>query len=268
MKRYTHAEYCRARPAGRALLTLAMLVVSPAVFAQDKKPRLPSAEKVLDKTIEAQGGREAFENLTNCVKKGKLVFEVQNRKLQGTIESYRAFPDLVRTTVKLNNQNYESGSDGFVYWAVNPQGVTIYEGDEKADRERSSRFNDQLHWRQLYEKVECVGKEVVDGHKCVKIILTPPTGKPVVAYYDWKKGLPLGTDETQTTEQGERVQEDRLSDYREVNGVQVPFKVVRVIKIGGQVAQTITYTYDSIEYNVDIPADKFELPAQVKKEAE
>lgn len=263
MKSDTHRRPSPLSLAAILAGTLSILVGNAA--AQEAKPRLPSAETVLDKTIEAQGGREAFEKLTNCVMKGRIAIEMGAQKAEGTLERYKAFPDLARTIVKLGNQTMESGTDGFIYWNMNPQNVTILEGDDKADSERANRFNAHLHWRQLYESVECVGKEEVDGRKCVKLIKKPPTGNPVVAYYDWKNGLPVGTDETKTTERGEELQEDRLSDYREVNGVQVPFKVVRIRKQGGQVVQTITYTYDSIQYNVEIPADMFELPEKVKE---
>ena len=52
-----------------------------------------------------------------------------------------------------------------------------------------------------------------------------------------------------------------MSDWRDVGGVKVPFKSTQLIEPIG-IEQTIQFT--KIESNVDIPAEKFELPEEVQ----
>lgn len=235
---------------------------APAL-AQDTPPKLPTAEKVLDKTIEAQGGKEAFEKIKSRVTKGTIEVTAGPQSLKGTIERYEAAPDLRYSEVKLGPTTTRTGSDGYVHWEINQSGAKILEGDEKEAAIRRARFNALLYWRDLYDKVECVGKEKIDDHLCVKVVLTPRVGTPITAYYDWKNGLPLGTDEVRKQGDGELRYEERYDDFRKVDGVMLPFKIKRIVSGGGQ-TQTIVYTFQTIEHNA-VPPERFDLPEEIKK---
>lgn len=235
---------------------------APAL-AQDTPPKLPTAEKVLDKTIEAQGGKEAFEKIKSRVTKGTIEVTAGPQSFKGTIERYEAAPDLRYSEVKLGPTPTRTGSDGFVHWEISQSGAKILEGDEKEAAIRRARFNALLYWRDLYDKVECVGKEKIDDHLCVKVVLTPRVGAPITAYYDWKNGLPLGTDEVRKQGDGELRYEERYDDFRKVDGVMLPFKIKRVVSGGGQ-TQTIVYTFQTIEHN-SVPPERFDLPEEIKK---
>jgi len=235
---------------------------TPAL-AQDTPPKLPTAEKVLDKTIEAQGGKEAFEKIKSRVTKGTIEVTAGPQSLKGTIERYEAAPDLRYTEIKLGPTVSKSGTDGFVHWDIKQSKAKILEGDEKEMAIRRARFNALLYWRDLYDKVECVGKEKIDDRLCVKVVLTPRVGTPITAYYDWKNGLPLGTDEVRKQGDGELRYEERYDDFRKVDDVMLPFKIKRVVSGGGQ-TQTIVYVFQTIEHNT-VPPERFDLPEEIKK---
>lgn len=235
---------------------------APAL-AQDTPPKLPTAEKVLDKTIEAQGGKEAFEKIKSRVTKGTIEVTAGPQSLKGTIERYEATPDLRYTEVKLGPTSSRTGSDGFVHWEISQSGAKVLEGDEKEAAIRRARFNALLYWRDLYDKVECVGKEKIDDHPCVKVVLTPRVGAPITAYYDWKNGLPLATEELRKTAEGDLLVREQFEDYREVDGVKLPFRVRRINTAGGQTT-TIVYTFQTIEHNT-VPPERFDLPEEIKK---
>lgn len=260
------------RPRGAGVLgTRCVAVVLGAVLAgsgvptlaQDPSPKLPTAEKVLDKTIEAQGGKEAFEKIKSRVTKGTIEVTGGPQSLKGTIERYEAAPDLRYTEVKLGPTPTRTGSDGFVHWDISQSGAKILEGDEKEMAIRRARFNALLYWRELYDKVECVGKEKIDDHLCVKVVLTPRVGAPITAYYDWKNGLPLATEEVRKTAEGDLLVREQFEDYREVDGVKLPFRVRRTNTAGGQTTK-IVYTFQTIEHNT-VPPERFDLPEEIKK---
>jgi hypothetical protein len=60
-------------------------------------------------------------------------------------------------------------------------------------------------------------------------------------------------------EMGEIPTEMSVSDYRSVDGVLMPFQVSQKV-----LGQEFTITHQSIQNNVEIPKDRFALPADVK----
>jgi hypothetical protein len=246
---------------------LGLVFAGTVAWAQDEK--LPSGEKIMEKTIEGRGGREAFEKLKTRVLKGTIEVVGTGGPREGSRTRYEAAPNKRYSLVELApDGKIESGTDGDVSWELSSsQGPRIVEGQEKAQRERDSTFNALLYWRELYEKVECVGKEQVDDRPCYKVVLTPKVGTPETMYFSTKNGFPVKTEMVRMTAQGDRQIQERLEDYREVDGVQLPFRVIRQVTTIGlpqNTTQTITYTWKSIEHNVDLPADRFDLPQEVK----
>jgi len=257
------------RRATLGCLTAALgLVFAGAVaWAQDEK--LPSGEKIMEKTIEGRGGREAFEKLKTRILKGTIEVVGGGGPREGSMTRYEAAPNKRYTLVELApDAKTELGTDGDVCWELSSsQGPRIVEGQEKAQREREGTFNALLYWRELYEKVECVGKEQVDDRPCYKVVLTPKVGNPETVYFSSKNGFPIKSEMVRKTAQGDLQIQERLEDYREVDGVQLPFRIIRQVTSMGQLqnmTQTITYTWKSIEHNVDLPADRFDLPQDVK----
>jgi hypothetical protein len=245
---------------GRAISLLAAVGLPGVVgrsWAQEEK--LPKAEEVLDRAIEALGGKAALEKIHNRVSKGS--FEMPAQGTKGTVVSYEAAPNKSYTAIDLPGMGkVESGTDGEVYWELSPMvGARILEGEEKAFRVREGRFNAPLYWRELYKKAECVGTDTVDDHPCYKIVMTPEIGSPQTVYYDRKSYLTLKVDMTVKGPMGEMPVEVLIDDYKKIDGVMVPHKIVQRM-----MGMEQTLTLDRVENNVDIPADRFALPEAVK----
>jgi outer membrane lipoprotein-sorting protein len=246
-------------------LLAAGLVTDPAAWAQDEK--LPAGEKIMEKSIEGRGGREAFEKIKSRVSKGTIEGVGGPGAQKGTVTVYEAAPNKRYFLVELpGGIRIEAGSDGDTYWEIAADGPKIFEGEEKAQKEREATFNALLHWKELYQKVECVGKEQVGDHSCYKVVLTPNLGKPETIYFDRKNGYPVRTDVVRKVKgvpSGELPIQIDQEDYKQIDGVWLPHKLIRHIAPMNQ-PQTITYTWESIEHNVDIPADRFDLPQEIK----
>jgi len=241
--------------AGLAAVVILSGTSRPA-WAQAEK--LPTAEEVLDKAIDALGGKAAMEKQHTRVSKG--TFEIPAAGQKGTLISYEAAPDKYYQVIELaGGGKFEGGSDGEVYWEATPQGARILEGEEKALKVRDSRFNAPLYWRTLYKKVECTGTEDVDGRPCYKVVMTPELGTPQTYYYDCKSYLALRMDLVLKTPQGPIPAEIRFTEYKKADGVLIPQKIVQKV-LGGEQIMNV----DSIECNVDIPAERFALPEAIK----
>ena len=239
-----------------ATCAVALLAAAGArVLAADE---LPKAETILDKSVEATGGKAAFGKLHSEVITGSM--ELPAMGIKGTITITKVEPDKSLSEVEIAGVgSVKDGYDGKVAWEIHPMmGARIKDGDEKAAAIREAHFHEE-NWRDDYKKVETVGSETVDGKECYKLLLTPNAGSPVTEFYDKKTNLLVKSTMTANTPMGEIAVEIMPGDYRKEGDLLVAHKMQM-----SQSGQDITITLDSFKYNVDVPKDKFDLPVDIK----
>ena len=152
------------------------------------------------------------------------------------------------------------GYDGTVAWESNPiTGDRIITGDELADKVRDTAFRGDVEWRKYYPKVETAAEEDVEGKAAYKVVLTPEKGKPMTNYYDKGSNLLVKTSRVINTQMGEVPVEVIPADYKEVDGIKMAFKATQKV-----LTQEIIIKFDTIQQNVELPKDTFELPKEVK----
>jgi hypothetical protein len=237
-------------------LAFALLVTTAPFLTADD---LPQAGAILDKFIEVAGGKAAFEKHHNEIMHGNMEFT--GRGLKGSLTVYQAEPDHIRAVIEIEGVGkIESGTSGDVAWESSAmQGPRIKQGVEKADAFRDATFNAALQWRKLYTKVETTGVETVEDHECYKVVLTPPEGNPVAQFYDKKSGLLIKTATTRATQAGDIAAEVFAGDYRKDGDLLVAHKLTN--KFAGQEFQI---TVASLEFNADMPKEKFDMPDDIK----
>jgi len=242
------------------LLFALVLVISPRPGLADDAA-LPTAEEILDKAVEAMGGKAAIQALHNRVRYGTL--EIRPMGIQAPITEYAARPN--RSYVSINSPALglmESGTVDSVAWELSSmQGPMIKEGAERADAFREADFDGLANWRKLYSKVECLGTDTIDGEACYKVVLTPPEGAADTSLFSPATGLPVQSRTMVETPMGTVPVTVIIEDYRTVAGVRFPFRVNQVVMNGIQEMEVMT---DSIRVNVDLPDDRFIPPAEVR----
>jgi hypothetical protein len=219
---------------------------------------LPSAESILDRYVEATGGREAYESRTSEVAHGKM--EMGAVGVSGELTSY-AKPGLQYLVINLAGVGkVEQGvKDGIVWENSILQGPRIKTGDERAAALRDALFNAPIHWRKIYPTVETVGIESINGEDAYRVLQTPTEGNAVTTYYSVDTGLAIKLSTTVASQMGNIPVEAAMSEYKEFDGVLAPTKMVETVA-----GQSIAITIDSVEANVDIPDERFNLPEAVK----
>ena len=85
--------------------------------------------------------------------------------------------------------------------------------------------------------------------------MTRPSGSKVSYYYDADSGLKIRKSETMQSPQGEIVQDQDFSDYREVDGIKFPFSTT--IPMGGPMK--LTANTENLELNTGINDSEFAL---------
>jgi hypothetical protein len=168
-----------------------------------------------------------------------------------------------RTHTKLSSDmigTIEKGTDGDLVWEKNTMsGPQIVEGEMRQFTLREGTLDKIVYWQDLYPGgAELSGSAEVDGRDCHKVLLNPGYGEPVVLYFDKETHLALRQDITVESPMGTVPVESLIGDYREVDGVLLPFRLEV-----GNLGQKLVITTTSVKHNVDLPEDRFAIPADV-----
>lgn len=234
---------------------------APAAPAAD----MPSAQSLIEKAIQASGGREAIAGVKNRVITARLSIPAQN--LSGTVRSVSAAPNLNRTTMEIEGLGkIEQGFDGTTAWTNSGmQGPSIMEGPEKESFLRASDMFSELNVEKLYNATT-KGKETVNGLEAWRVELTDkadPKRKPVQHFYDADSGRLIKRIEAMVTPMGEISSTYLFESYKKFGPILVP----TVTKQSAMGVDNVV-TVETIEFPETMDASTFALPAEVKELAE
>jgi outer membrane lipoprotein-sorting protein len=226
-----------------------------------------TADEVVEKYLTALGGRAALSKLTSRTATGTISVTTPAGDLTGTLELYNKAPNKVRTVIKidasalgvgqiLQDQRFD-GSAGYAIDSLN--GNRDITGDQ-AEIMRNSTFpTPLLRYKEEGARVELIGKEKAGDRDAYVLQVTPKTGPASRQFIDAETYLlvksvvtvnvpQLGTNLEQTVES---------SDYRDVDGVKLPFRVRSVNQV-----QSVTITLTKVEHNTVLQDSSFAKPAQ------
>lgn len=251
---------------GRGVPTVVGCLMVGGLLLQLTQPTLgqyqgfPRAEEILDKYVEATGGKDAHQKVNNRVIRGTLHMPAEG--ITGTIEAYEARPNLSYSVIEIEGMvRQERGTDGKIAWErQSVSGTRILQGDELRQFMREAVFDAEVNWRELYEKAETVGIEEIDDKPAYHVELTASGGEKMAAYYDRSSGLLVKFVMKVKSRMGETVVETYPSDYRKVGGVLIPHKQRLVV---GTLEQVLTF--DSVQVNAKLDQNRFVLPEDVKQ---
>ncbi len=218
---------------------------------------MPTVDQILDRYVQAIGGAAAYRKLTSQVMKLTLVNEGSD--VTASIESYRQAPNkaVQISQVKLGNGvefEVSNGFDGAVGWAFNPAdgGVRELSGTRLAEEKRDSEFYWDIKLKELYPKMTLAGQAPVGDRLAYCIEATPPEGDPIKLYFEAQTGLLVRFDSIDETATGGGVPiETYFEDYREVDGVKLPY----TIRHGN-----IILRVNEVKHNVPMEETLFENP--------
>lgn len=238
----------------RKSASLALLTIS--AFAQQK----PTAEQILDRYVDATGTKAAYEKIKSEISTGTMEMKAQGVK--GRMTVYRKAPGMSYSAIEIDGVGkIEEGVANGIVWEKSPlAGPRIKQGEEKALSERDAILSKDSRWRELFSKVELTGEENIDSAPHYRVVVTPNNGgRPETRFYDPKTGLLRRMTLVAATQMGDVPVETNYFDYKEYGGIKGPARVIT--RLAGQ---EMTVTVNSVVVNQDIPASRFELPADIK----
>lgn len=243
----------------RAVMAAALLAWAGAASAQ-------TADDVIDKAVKALGGREALGKVTSRSMNGTMVVSTPNGDLNGTIEVLNQAPNKVRTLVSLDLSAVGMGTmtidqrfDGASAYAMDSmQGVRPLSADQLANMKNADFPSPLLNYKERGTKIEMSGKEKAGERDAIVLAVTPKEGPPSRLFIDAESFLPIRTVATvELPEMGRVEQTTDLSDYREVDGVKVPFSIHNTSAV-----QSFTVTVTKVEHNTKIDPALFSKPSE------
>ena len=225
--------------------------------APDAKPAdLPSADQIVTKYVQAVGGKAAIEKLTSRQEKG--TFEIPAMGVSASLEAYSKAPNKSVFTIDIPGfGQVHRGYTGSAGWESNPQnGMRDLSGNELAQMKLGAEFYRDIKLQQLFPKMVVKGVEKVGAQDAYVVEATSADGIMQKMFFDKQSGLLVRAETEADTPQGKMAVTVLYSDYREVDGVKIPFTTEQKSS-----AFEFVVKLDSVKHNVPIDDAKFNKPA-------
>ncbi len=243
-----------------ALALLACGMVAPGAAADSA---LPDGAKILDAYAEASGGIAAHRKIRSRVMHGTM--SVVGMDLSGEVTVSHADGNMYFVWEAPAFGKVENGVHEDVAWEITPMtGARVKEGAERRSALRVAALDHTSNWRKYYAVAECVGVETIEGRSCFKVRVDVKGESPSTHWYDTKTGLLTQIQAQHEGAHGTMNLRIVLDDYREVDGVRVPFKTTHTLND----QQTMVLEIASVKHNVEIPAERFALPEVIVSKLE
>src|SRR3990172_163107 len=230
----------------------------PAAQAAEAKISLPSARSVIDKHVNAVGGRKAVLGHRSSHATGTI--ESTGSGMSGTFEISAAAPNraLLRLTIGGIGEIVD-GFDGTIGWSISAlQGASLTQGKELEQKRFDADFYSDLHDPARYKSMTTVEKTTFEGRPCYKLSLVKTDGTEDFEYFDVETGLKAGMTGTRETPMGSITATQMQSDYRKFGDLLQP-TTLKQRAMGVEHVFSIT----SVEYD-KVDSSTFQPPPEIK----
>lgn len=222
-------------------LGLAILVT--ALFPLQAQ-ELPSLDSLINDYYAAMGGLSAWQEKQTC----KITAAANNRGYAYSLTSYRKRPDWFRSESIVHGGVFIDAYDGEEAWMINSAaGITEPVVKPVGESVTGQPFEDELlNWQKKGHQLQVIGRDTIDTKPVIQLLLTRRKEAPVHYFLDQETHLPVMTREWIAAV--EKHLDTYFSDYRQVDGVVVPFRTSQ--KIGDE--PYIEMTLKTVAFNVPL----------------
>jgi hypothetical protein len=231
---------------------------------------LPTADQVFDKYAQALGGKGAVDKIKTrttkitllrpkLVNAGTATAAILNRAETWTIETFHKAPDKYLSVITTPDGVVYQGFNGTVGWTKTPRGQREMNAVELAYVKRQADLYSDLKLKDQYSRISVIGKEQLGELETYVLEARSLENKIERLYFDVKTGflrrrtvfteIKLGLDPEQTD----------YEDYRQVDGVWLPFIVRQSYLDDNHYGTTRTLT--EVKHNAPIDDARFNAPA-------
>ena len=212
--------------------------------------------QILERYTEAVGGRAAIDGITSYKTQGKFSSSVLREP--GQFKIWGKDPRKTLSVIEFPRiGTLKKGFDGETRWVQTPAGTFTDESPKQmAEVEQDAEVYRAGKIRSLYESMTLEGRARLSGRDVYILQGKPAKGPTEKLFFDTETGLLRRWDMVRRNPQrGNIFVKVHLEDYREVDGVKVPFKVRFAFE-----SFDLTLAVDSLEHNVAIDDALFAKP--------
>lgn len=223
-----------------------------------------SVDDLITKMIAAYGGEENLRKHTSSLTTVEVDLENQGVQAEGEIRA-RA-PNLTASDMRLKALgrqigtivSYFDGNNGGEVISFAPE--EIYTGKRLEDIRNGADFYDVLNWKKNYKTIAVKRLSKIGDEEVYVVERRGEKGTPVTDYISTKSFLLLKRDTVVVSETSgiELPSTQTFGDYRMVDGVMVPFKMVSNNIANGDIVLRVK----DVKWNVEIPDSVFHKPAK------
>lgn len=231
---------------------------APALPAEATAPQFsrlaagaPTLTAVLDKFAQAQGGEDALSKINTR----EITMQVTHGDQRAmSAELFQKAPGKMYATMSTPRGSMTLGFDGTKGWTSTPQGSREASGPEAVMLATEAQINPSAAIATFNPKRLFGTAKVGDADTWVALVNTPD-GNQEALFFDQQSGLLIRRMIRYRTIFGALQLEADYSDYRDADGVKIPFKTTWYMN-----GQTTTYTVTGVKTNVPVDDSKFEPP--------
>lgn len=214
---------------------------------------LPQPDAIVAKYVEALGGADALRKVKSRVMMGTMTAFGHAMP----VEIYAKSPDLRASVIKSPRGQSMTVYNGYEGWAsMMPRPPHPLEGSELDRARLDADFYFPLDIKKLFTSLRERPPQKVGDEEAYVVLGVRPGEPPVQLFFSKQSGLLLQMVYFTQTALGRLPQQTDYSDYREVDGVKVPFQWTVAQPHGQSTVQVA-----QVQQNIPISASKFSVPA-------
>jgi hypothetical protein len=217
-----------------------------------KEPAGPAADQLLDKYIQAAGGAAAIDKVTTRVMKGTIDFG--GRSLP--IDIYSKDPDMRISFTHMSDGDNVTAFNGHEGWLGMPNGQQReMRGSDLDGASIDADLHLATHLKAMFSDLKLHGAEKIGDHETY-IVIGERSGKPPIQlYFDQQTGLLVRLVRYGETALGRMPTQIDYADYRDVNGVKIPYQWTLARPSG-----RFTIQVSDVKQNVPVDDARFVRP--------
>ena len=249
---------------GGRLKTVASMVCAALVAVMASTAAAQTADEVIAKNIEAQGGKKALLGIKGLERKGNVAVDGSFGQMEGTIEEISIPWKKARRGLDLAIFVQTDGFNEKAAWREDMNGVREIEGEEAAQIKSSVELNPFVTLADRGAKAEKLEDGKVDDVDCYVLQVSIKDRPPIKFFIDKATNLIKRSSLTQSNPQfGEIEVVMDFGDYKEFG----PIKLANKNKIALGEALQIETTYTETKVDGKIDEKIFDKPEEKKEEA-
>ena len=236
----------------KRILTMLVFLASSQLAVAQPGASTTSVDSVLDRFVQALGGRAALEKITSMSFSG--VLKVSGAEGPGKAEEYFEYPGHFASIAEIPGYGtVRTVCDGKTAWTVDPKkGATDFSGAQLADIRHRADIHWNLKLREFYPDLAVTGRQNVDGRDAW-VLESTVDGWTYRFFFDTGTGLLIRFD-TDTHKPGGN-STIVVGDYRQVGPIRFSFAASMTSARGGWSRQL-----SEVKLNVPIDGSVFARP--------